>query len=1151
MKKKKINLESEQLFKTLVQEGSDLIAVLDEEGTYLYVAPTSTKVLGISPEKFIGKNAFDFIHPEDADRVRTAMQNLGDFSSLKIEPFRFQNHKNEYRWIETVFTNMLNNPAVNGIVANSRDITSTVEKDQKSKLLQSVVTNTNDAVIITEADPMDEPGPKIIYVNQAFSTLTGYTADEVIGKSPRILQGPNSDHRALAELGNKLRNGESAEITTINYKKSGEEFWINFSVTPVFDDKNLCTHFIAIERDVTEQKNRELETKLLTELSADFNLENDYEKAVREMCKSIGLYGKFDWVELWTKNLEETKMQLTSYYISDGNIKSLYKENNIKFFQKGIGLIGQVWQKEKQLHLKNVLESSVFIRKDMVSSINLNSVYGIPLIFNQKVLGVLAIGTKKEAKYLKKYHQLFKRLEEFLGSEIQRKLVESDLSHLLNSIPDIVGIGDFQGNILEINSTACELLGYTEEEIVHHNFKKFCHPGDLDKVSRKFKLLKTGHTTLAFEIRVVTKGGEIIWLSWYCQANLNDGLIYSTAKNITEEKKLRELNRQARQLAKIGSWEVDMLKQTVYWSEEVHKMHETDPKTFSPSLETGINFYREDFREMVWEGIERLIQTGEPSDFEAVIVTAKKKEVWVRGIGNAEFVDGKCVRLYGSFQDIQDHKEFELRLQSIGNDLPGVIFQYCINPNGTANFKSVSKGAKQILGFTANEIERNSHLIWDQIRAGGDLKILHNSIEESIKTNSKWSAQWRYLMPNGEMKIHLGYGSPTCFTDGTVIFNSVLLDITEKVKNEELLEQVSKMAKFGSWEVNFTENSVHLSSITRSILEAQSTSVIPDLESFINLFRADFREMVGSRLQKCIQTGKSADFEAAIVSLENNEKWVHVTANSDMLDDHSSRIYGSIQDITVQKKYEIQLEELNRKLRKHAVELERSNQELEQFAFVASHDLQEPLRMISGFMNQLKRKYEKQLDEKAHQYIYFATDGATRMKQIIMDLLEYSRAGRPTEAIEQVDLNELVSEYKLLRRKIISKKAAVISAKDLPTIPTYKAVITQVLHSLLDNALKYSKEGIAPNIEIKVKENPSNWEFSIKDNGIGIDPEFFNKIFIIFQRLHTRDKYEGTGIGLSVAKRHVESLGGEIWVESAVGVGTTFFFTITKQLSTL
>src|SRR5690606_27348207 len=216
------------------------------------------------------------------------------------------------------------------------------------------------------------------------------------------------------------------------------------------------------------------------------------------------------------------------------------------------------------------------------------------------------------------------------------------------------------------------------------------------------------------------------------------------------------------------------------------------------------------------------------------------------------------------------------------------------------------------------------------------------------------------------------------------------------------------------------------------------------------------------------------------------------------------RMVGAMTDLTNQKKLERELKELNTSLNKYASELERSNAELEQFAFVTSHDLQEPLRMITSFMELLKRKYGHQLDEKALQYIYFASDGAKRMKQIILDLLEYSRAGRESGRQEMVSVIQILTDYTLLRRKTIAEKSAKILYADLPVVVTNKVSLTQIFHSLIDNALKYARPGVPLEIRIESREAAQEWIFSVHDNGIGIKQEFFNKIFLIFQRLHNR-----------------------------------------------
>jgi light-regulated signal transduction histidine kinase (bacteriophytochrome) len=214
---------------------------------------------------------------------------------------------------------------------------------------------------------------------------------------------------------------------------------------------------------------------------------------------------------------------------------------------------------------------------------------------------------------------------------------------------------------------------------------------------------------------------------------------------------------------------------------------------------------------------------------------------------------------------------------------------------------------------------------------------------------------------------------------------------------------------------------------------------------------------------------------------------------------------------------------------------------------VASHDLQEPLRMITSFMTQLERKYAGILDDKGKQYIHFAVDGAKRMREIILDLLDFSTVGKTDEAIELVDINQLVDSILALYRRQIEESRAQITFKHLPSVQTFKSPIRQVFQNLLGNSLKYRKQGVPPVISISSRETKTHYHFLIKDNGIGISPQFFDKIFIIFQRLHNKDEYSGTGMGLAITKKIVENLGGKIWVESTEGAGSTFHFTLLKS----
>ncbi len=261
----------------------------------------------------------------------------------------------------------------------------------------------------------------------------------------------------------------------------------------------------------------------------------------------------------------------------------------------------------------------------------------------------------------------------------------------------------------------------------------------------------------------------------------------------------------------------------------------------------------------------------------------------------------------------------------------------------------------------------------------------------------------------------------------------------------------------------------------------------------------------------------------------------------------ATRIVGALQDITHLKEQEDSLRILNKKLEKQTKALLNSNQELEQFAYVASHDLQEPLRMVTSFLTHLEKKYNNVLDDKGKQYIYFAVDGANRMRNIILDILEYSRVGKVKEESDEIDLNKLIDEVCKINNQTINETQAKIIYDKLPIINSYKTPLTQILHNLIGNALKYQHPNKSAIIKIKVIENDKNWHFKIKDNGIGIDKEFHDKIFVIFQRLHTKQEYSGSGMGLAIVKKIIENLNGTIWVESEVNKGSTFHFTLPKK----
>jgi len=234
---------------------------------------------------------------------------------------------------------------------------------------------------------------------------------------------------------------------------------------------------------------------------------------------------------------------------------------------------------------------------------------------------------------------------------------------------------------------------------------------------------------------------------------------------------------------------------------------------------------------------------------------------------------------------------------------------------------------------------------------------------------------------------------------------------------------------------------------------------------------------------------------------------------------------------------------MEERLKQTMEDLRRSNQDLEQFAYVASHDLQEPLRMVSSFTQLLEKKYKDQLDDEGREFIKFAVDGANRMRRLINDLLAYSRVRTRGKEMEPTDSHSALGEALANLSSMVQESGAIITNDDLPVVKADKSQLIQLFQNLISNAIKFCSEDV-PHIHISAEKQDNEWLFSVKDNGIGIEPQYYDKIFEIFKRLQRDEKYPGTGIGLAICKRIVERHNGRIWVESEPGKGSVFYFTI-------
>ena len=281
------------------------------------------------------------------------------------------------------------------------------------------------------------------------------------------------------------------------------------------------------------------------------------------------------------------------------------------------------------------------------------------------------------------------------------------------------------------------------------------------------------------------------------------------------------------------------------------------------------------------------------------------------------------------------------------------------------------------------------------------------------------------------------------------------------------------------------------------------------------------------------------------------DTWIAVSTNLIFLSGVSILLipilFNGLQSALIQENnLRSEIESQQGKLKDTITEVNSKNKELEQFAYTVSHDLKEPLRMIKSFMQLLDQNYSEKLDDKAKRYIYFAVDGAQRMTNSIDELMEYSRVGRMYNTQEKTDSNQLLQEVLKTLEAEIENTGTQLTISELPVINVVPITFKMLVQNLISNAIKYQPGGQKPEIEVSAKELDSHWEFTFKDNGIGIDPEYHEEIFGIFRRLHTREIYSGNGMGLAISKKIVEQHGGELWVRSEENKGSIFCFTIAK-----
>ena len=649
----------------------------------------------------------------------------------------------------------------------------------------------------------------------------------------------------------------------------------------------------------------------------------------------------------------------------------------------------------------------------------------------------------------------------------------------------------------------------------------------------------------------------------------------------------------AQEIAHLGSWELDLANNKLTWSDEVYRIFGLEPQEFGAKYESFLERVHPDDREKARAAYaESLRQHKEGYEIEHRILRTKTGEVrWVHEKCQHIFDgSGRIVRSIGMALDITERRKAEEalareheELQTILDSVPAWIFYKDRNNR----FLRANRAFAEVMRIPKEQLQGKS--VWDLYPAEQADAYWRDDLEVLASGKPKLGIV-EPLSVSGETRWVLTDKIPYFDVQGSIAgVIGLSLDITERKKAEEALERSLRRFEL----LSETAGELLRSAAPQEIVESLCRKVMEHLDCHVFLnFLVD--EKAG-RLHLNAYSGippeaaKSIewlDFGAAICDCAALDGQRIVAENIPCTPDERTELVKSFgikahachpllaqdgktmgtlsfgtrsretfdaDDLSLMKAVADQVSvalirmQGEQALRRTAEDLIRSNQDLEQFAYVSSHDLREPLRTVTGFVQILQNRYRDKLDPKAGEYINFAVEGAKRMQQLIDDLLAYSRVGSAGA------VHSILSVQQPLERALDSLKGSIegsranITVDPMPTVMADGTLLTQVFQNLIGNAIKFRAQRPLV-IHVGAERKKDCWQFTVKDNGIGMDPKYSDKIFVIFKRLHSRERYPGTGIGLAICKKIVERHGGEIGVESQLGKGSTFFFTIPDKV---
>ncbi|MDY6864442.1 MAG: PAS domain S-box protein [Halobacteriota archaeon] len=1026
-------------------------------------------------------------------------------------------------------------------LGNSNVILSAIREKEDDFLdhesnFKSLIENSSDAIVVIG------PKGKVVYQSPSYEKILGRKKEDHLGDYAHRYIHPMDLPHMYKLFGRLLRSHETFEKIRLRLKHSdGSWHWIQATAKNHLDDPKI-NGIVVNFRDITDQK--EIEEKL--------------KDTIKKYSAII------DGVREGVIILKDMKVEFASQSVEDITGYSTDEIKNIDpmkvILQKDYNKVVEIFRNiVKESEVIKPQQFQIFHKDGHTLSLELSS----KKIKNRRettdivFLRDLSLKEEKE-KVLKDSEEKYATLVNMSQDGVL--LLQHDrIVYANNRFYDILGIDrsslDGKSIISTLSKSMPDMLSAMSKE-------------DREMLLNRLSDAKKGNiTSHSYQVPLKTRSGEICWIEIYVNPIKYKGepaeivVFRDVTKFKNYEDKLGRLKEHYRSLIESSP---DMIAQ-FNGSGKIIMANTRMAEFLEVSLEEliGGDALKVMPKELLTRAIELLstaTKCEKPFFFEDYI-----KGRYYHSVIVPVDIPGEKRTFQMISRDITEHKEAEIEIEvakkRMEDILEGMIDGITIS-DMQANILYVNKAATMQTGFQPEElIGKKVMEVYigkeDFLKAAKHLKKLFTG--ESLKAE-----EYSILRKNGPaFPASLNFSLLKDSDGKPENIIAVHRDITERKSMEEELHKSKERYRLVAdnledivWSMDMSLKIDYISPSAKTIYgldpeEALGKPLMSILskesaESMMNgikqnpaLFKI-MMEMISGRIDSGELKNNSDVLSKPIeyeYTRQDGTKLFVESAMSPMIDDGNAvGICGITRDITERVKAEIKVNELMN-------DLERSNKELEQFAYVASHDLQEPLRMVSSYLTLLSRRYKGKLDSDADDFIHFAVDGATRMQRMINDLLTYSRVGTRGKPFEEVDSETLLKDALSNLEIRIEESSAIVTHDPLPTVMADDVQFVQLLQNLIGNSIKYNDKD-TPEVHIGVEDKDGDWLFSVKDNGIGIEPEYIDSVFEIFRRLPTEKEYEGSGIGLSVCKKIVERHGGRIWLESEPGSGTTFYFTV-------